>query len=97
MILFFNKAVQPLWEGKVSIYYQDIDNAVQSIVSCKMFKDEIIEVLKYNYAHIHFVDKRNEFPYVCPLDLHCAYSTDQVLAAFVFCFLRGSRVCKARR
>lgn len=64
--------------------FKDIHQGVQSIVSCKMFRDEIIEILKYNLAHIDFVDKKNEFPYVCPLDLHCKYSTDQVLAAFGF-------------
>lgn len=64
--------------------YLDIDHAVQFIVSCNTFKEEITEIRKYNYAHINFVDKRNEFPYACPLDLHCTYSTDQVLAAFGF-------------
>lgn len=64
--------------------FQDINQAVQSIVSCKEFRDEIIDILKHNYAHINFVDKKNEFPFVCPLDLHCTYSTDQILAAFGF-------------
>ncbi|KKO55125.1 DUF3427 domain-containing protein [Paenibacillus sp. DMB20] len=64
--------------------FLDINQAVQSIVSCKEFRDEIIEILKHNYAHINFVDKKNEFPFVCPLDLHCTYSTDQILAAFGF-------------
>ncbi|MFD0716229.1 DUF3427 domain-containing protein [Paenibacillus sp. GCM10027626] len=62
--------------------FADIGQGVQSIVACEMFREEIIEILKYNYAHIDFVDKKNEFPYACPLDLHCHYSTDQVLAAF---------------
>lgn len=64
--------------------FQDINQAVQSIVSCKEFRNEIIEILKHNYEHINFVDKKNEFPFVCPLDLHCTYSTDQILAAFGF-------------
>jgi len=64
--------------------FLDINQAVQSIVSCKEFRDEIIEILKHNYEHINFVDKKNEFPFVCPLDLHCTYSTDQILAAFGF-------------
>ncbi|WP_342575201.1 DUF3427 domain-containing protein [Paenibacillus sp. FSL M8-0142] len=64
--------------------FLDINQAIQSIVSCKEFRDEIIEILKHNYEHINFVDKKNEFPFVCPLDLHCTYSTDQILAAFGF-------------
>jgi superfamily II DNA or RNA helicase len=64
--------------------FKDIQQAVQSIVSNPMFRDEIIDILKYNLAHIDFVDKRNELPFPCPLDLHCKYTTDQVLAAFGF-------------
>ncbi|MEC0259732.1 DUF3427 domain-containing protein [Paenibacillus lautus] len=64
--------------------FQGINQTVQSIVSCKEFRDEIVEILKHNYAHINFVDKKNEFPFVCALDLHCTYSTDQILAAFGF-------------
>lgn len=61
-----------------------IEEAVKSIVSSDAFREEILEILKYNYAHIDFVDKKNPFPYDCPLDVHCKYSTDQVLAAFGF-------------
>ncbi|KOR87821.1 DEAD/DEAH box helicase [Paenibacillus solani] len=64
--------------------FLDINQAIQSIVFCKEFRDEIVEILKHNYEHINFVDKKNEFPFVCPLDLHCTYSTDQILAAFGF-------------
>lgn len=64
--------------------FEGIRQAVQSIVSNDMFRDEILDILKYNYAHIDFVDKQNDFPFACPLDLHCKYSTDQVLAAFGF-------------
>lgn len=62
--------------------FEDIDDGIRSIVACQDFKDEILDILKYNSTHIDFVDKRNELPYACPLDLHCKYSTDQVLSAF---------------
>jgi hypothetical protein len=42
----------------------------------------VIDILKYNLGEIDFVDKINELPYACPLDLHCKYSMDQVLAGF---------------
>ncbi|MFC5648613.1 DUF3427 domain-containing protein [Paenibacillus solisilvae] len=64
--------------------FNDIEQGIASIVAYQPFRDEIVEILKYNYTHIDFVDKKNDFPYVCPLDLHCKYSTDQVLAAFGF-------------
>ncbi len=41
-----------------------------------------MDILKYNKEHLDFVDKRHEFPFTCPLDIHCMYSMDQILAAF---------------
>lgn len=62
--------------------FRDIEHALQSTFSCPVFQEEVIEILKFNLSQIDFVDKRNEFPYACPLDLHCKYSMDQVLGAF---------------
>ncbi len=64
--------------------FKNIEQGIQFIVSCREFRDEIFDILKYNYTHIDFVDETNDLPYACPLDLHCKYSTDQVLAAFGF-------------
>ncbi|GGE00162.1 DUF3427 domain-containing protein [Paenibacillus nasutitermitis] len=64
--------------------FESIEQGVQSAVSCPEFRDEVLQILKYNYAHIDFVDKKNPFPYACPLDVHCKYSTDHILAAFGF-------------
>ena len=64
--------------------FANIEEAVAFIVSCPAFREEIVEILKYNEEHIDFVAKKNPFPYDCPLDLHCKYTTDQVLAAFGF-------------
>ncbi|HJV46436.1 MAG TPA: DUF3427 domain-containing protein [Bacillota bacterium] len=62
--------------------FDSMEEAVQFIVTCDPFREEILEILKYNDTHIDFVDKKNDFSYDCPLDIHCKYSTDQVLAAF---------------
>lgn len=62
--------------------FQDVEHAMRSIFSCRAFRDEVVELLKINYEQIDFVDRRNSFPFSCPLDLHCKYSADQVLAAF---------------
>jgi superfamily II DNA or RNA helicase/HKD family nuclease len=64
------------------IGFKDIEHGIQAILSCQEFRDEVMDILKYNEAHIDFVDQKNSFPYVCPLDLHCKYSIDQVLASF---------------
>ncbi|MGI2295686.1 DUF3427 domain-containing protein [Paenibacillus sp. GXUN7292] len=62
--------------------FDGIEDGIQSVMDCQAFKDEVLDILRFNSTHIDFVDKRNELPYACPLDLHCKYSTDQVLAAF---------------
>lgn len=64
--------------------FVDIEHGIKSIIACDPFKDEVLGILKYNYAHLNFVDKKNPFPFACPLDIHCQYSTDQVLAAFAY-------------
>ncbi|MUT65719.1 DUF3427 domain-containing protein [Paenibacillus sp. NEAU-GSW1] len=62
--------------------FADIEDGIRSTLSCPTFKEELLEILKYNSTHIDFVDKINEFPFACPLDVHCRYSMDQILAAF---------------
>ncbi|QHT59362.1 DUF3427 domain-containing protein [Paenibacillus lycopersici] len=68
---------EPMKQG-----FEGIEAGIQSAVSCPEFRDEVLQIMKYNDAHIDFVDKRNSFPYACPLDVHCKYSMDQILAAF---------------
>lgn len=48
----------------------------------KQMVEEIIEILDYNYQHIDFVDKEANLGFVCPLNVYCNYSTDQIMAAF---------------
>ncbi|WP_419877244.1 DUF3427 domain-containing protein [Brevibacillus centrosporus] len=62
--------------------FGSVEEGVQFIISCDVFREEILDILKFNYTHISFVDKPNPFPYPSPLDVHCTYSTDQILAAF---------------
>ena len=42
---------------------------------------ELIELLKYNFNGIDFVDKMLDLGFECPLDLHCTYTRDQILLA----------------
>ena len=41
-------------------------------------------MLYYNYDRIDFVDAPVDLGFECPLDLHCTYSRDQILAALDF-------------
>ncbi|MBT9158001.1 MAG: putative DNA repair helicase RadD [Firmicutes bacterium] len=47
----------------------------------KLLCAELGELLDYCYDRIDFVDKRVALSFVCPLDLHCTYSRDEILAA----------------
>lgn len=43
---------------------------------------EVSDILSYNYKHIEFIDKKVDLGFDCPLDLHCDYTTDVIMAAF---------------
>lgn len=62
--------------------FKHIDDGLQFILSSEVFRSEIVDILRYNNAHLDFVAKPNTFPFPCPLEVHCRYSIDQVLAAF---------------
>jgi superfamily II DNA or RNA helicase len=62
--------------------FDNIEAGVQAVVQCEEFCDEIVQILAYNLRRLDFVDLPNPFPYVCPLDVHCRYTTSQVLTAF---------------
>jgi superfamily II DNA or RNA helicase len=62
--------------------FDNIEAGVQAVIQCEEFCDEIMQILEYNLKRLDFVDLPNPFPYDCPLDVHCKYTTSQVLAAF---------------
>ena len=45
---------------------------------------ELIELLKYQYDRIDFIDAPVDVGFDCPLDLHCTYTRDQLLVALDF-------------
>ena len=67
-----------LWQ-KVSA---DLDFDVSTVFrSSPTLLAELLELLRYNYSHIDFVDKKVDLGFDCPLDLHCTYTRDQILLA----------------
>lgn len=46
----------------------------------EMFQ-EVKEILRINKDKIDFIDKKVDTGFCCPLDLHCLYSRDEILAA----------------
>jgi superfamily II DNA or RNA helicase len=45
---------------------------------------ELLDLLRYNYNHIDFIDEPVDLGFACPLDLHCTYTRDQILVAMDF-------------
>ena len=45
---------------------------------------ELMELLRYQYDHIDFIDAPVVLGFDCPLDLHCTYTRDQLLVALDF-------------
>lgn len=72
---FFKK--EPKKEG-----FSDIDEGIKSVVQYDFVKDEMLQVLKYKQKHIDFVARKNEYKFECPLEVHCNYSTRQIMAAY---------------
>ncbi len=49
-------------------------------LSIPFVADEIKEICTYLLSKIDFVDEPVDLGYACPLDLHCQYSRDQIMA-----------------
>ena len=56
----------------------------ETLAKCNNLLGEMKDLLRYQYDSIDFVDKELDFGFECPIDLHCTYSRDQILAALDF-------------
>ena len=45
---------------------------------------ELLDLLRYRYEQIDFIDEPLNLGFDCPLDLHCTYTRDQLLVAMDF-------------
>ena len=64
--------------------FEDILEGFRSLAESPVMLNEILDLLYYNYDKIDFVDEPVDLGFECPLDLHCTYSRDQILAALDF-------------
>lgn len=74
-----------VWGKAVEDWNSDevLDNFYALADSPRML-GELIELLEYNYNKIDFIDEAVSLGFVCPLDLHCTYTRDQLLVAMDF-------------
>ncbi len=54
------------------------------LINSPVMMGELMQLLRYRYDSIDFIDTPNSLPYACPLDVHCTYSRDQLLCALGF-------------
>lgn len=41
-----------------------------------------MEVLRYRLSQLTVLPEANEYPFTCPLEVHCHYNVNQIMAAF---------------
>ena len=76
-ITVWGTAVEDLGSDEV------LDN-LYALADSTVMLSEIIELLKYQYSRIDFIDSPVDLGFECPLDLHCTYTRDQLLVALDF-------------
>ncbi len=59
-------------------------NNFKALSQSRNILKEMKALLEYRFEHIDLVDKKLDFGFDCPLDLHCTYSRDQILVALDF-------------
>ncbi len=68
---------------------EQVDDALflghmRDLINSPVMMGELLQLLRYRYDSIDFIDTPNSLPYACPLDVHCTYSRDQLLCALGF-------------
>lgn len=93
-IKYFSSEIEEITDTKLrAIFYYSFYNSIpdkesfccindglNKVRENSMLCNEIIEILKYQYEHINFVDKHQKMNIDSPLDVHCTYTTNQILA-----------------
>lgn len=71
-----------IWQKSVDDWSDDevLDN-LYGLSDSPVMLAELIELLKYKYDSIDFIDEPVELGFDCPLDLHCTYTRDQLFVA----------------
>lgn len=59
----------------------DVLERLYDLADSPVMLQELIDMLRYQYDHIDFVDSTTDLGFDCPLDVHCTYTQRQLLAA----------------
>ena len=64
--------------------FSDPLEGFRQIARSPVMLKEILDLLNYKYENIDFIDKPVQVDYVCPLNVHCSYTRDQILSGLDF-------------
>lgn len=74
-----------IWQEAAEDWNSDgVRNNLRALASSPALLDEMVELLRYQYNHIDFIDVPVDLGFACPLDVHCTYTRDQLLVALDF-------------
>ena len=66
------------WDG------EEVLSNLYALSDSTVLLGELMELLRYRFEQIDFIDEPVELDFGCPLDLHCTYTRDQLLVALDF-------------
>jgi superfamily II DNA or RNA helicase/HKD family nuclease len=80
MLLMFHYGI---WQRPLpQLGFSSLAGSVQRIRANPYMTRELMQILGYNHSHIQFLTRPIDLACSCPLDLHCRYTRDEILAAF---------------
>lgn len=74
-----------VWGKTVADWNEDevLDN-LYALSDSPVMLGELLDLLRYQFSRIDFIDEAVDVGFDCPLDLHCTYTRDQLLVAMDF-------------
>ena len=77
--------VLTIWPQKAEGWSdEEASSNLRSLADNTILLGEMIELLRYRFDKIDFIDEPVDVGFDCPLDLHCSYTRDQILVALDF-------------
>ncbi|MCR3921849.1 MAG: DUF3427 domain-containing protein [Firmicutes bacterium] len=64
--------------------FESIKDGLLQLKASPVLFEELMEILRFNFDRIDFIDEPVDLGFDCPLDLHCTYTRDQILVAMDF-------------
>ena len=71
-----------IWDSYAENWNSDeVLERLYSLAESPVLLAELLELLRYQYNHIDFIDSATDLGFDCPLDVHCTYTQRQLLVA----------------